>query len=89
MTKEGSGVNGDIAEAVRLYTLASEQGHPGATFNLSVCYETGLGVGKDEEQAAKLCAWAAAQATRPPSITRRACIPLQSSCTSLQQTRVT
>lgn len=40
-------------EAVQQFKLAAEHGHPGATFNLGVCYETGIGVEKNEQKAFK------------------------------------
>lgn len=37
--------------AVSHFKLASTHRHPGATFNLGLCYETGAGVDRDEEMA--------------------------------------
>lgn len=44
---QGQGVPQDLAEAVRLYRLASERGHAPAHFNLGMAYELGRGVGSD------------------------------------------
>lgn len=43
----------DYAQAVRWYTLAAEQGHPTAQYNLAVLYVNGQGVKADTLQAQK------------------------------------
>jgi len=55
------GVSQDFKEAVRLYTLAAQQGLAGAQINLGVCYEKGQGVTKDLKEAVRLHTLAAQQ----------------------------
>ena len=43
MYEHGKGVQKNEGEAVRLYRLSAEQGHPGAQFNLATMYEHGRG----------------------------------------------
>lgn len=43
---------GQLMAAVEHLQLASRLGHAPAYFNLAMCYETGLGVAKDQKQAA-------------------------------------
>lgn len=47
-------------EAVFNFKLATEHGHPGATFNLGLCYETGQGIKKNMRKAMKCYRAAAA-----------------------------
>ena len=42
---------GDYRPAVYWYTIAAEQGHAGAQFNLGQCYENGSGIEKDQTKA--------------------------------------
>jgi hypothetical protein len=51
----------DHAEAVRLYSLAAEQGHAVAQTNLGFMFERGRGVARDYAEAARLYRLAAAQ----------------------------
>ena len=44
MYRNGWGVSQDDKEAVRLYTLAAEQGHAKAQSNLGVMYRNGEGI---------------------------------------------
>ena len=44
----------DYEEAVRLYTLSSQQGHSDAQCNLGVCYQNGFGVVQDYKEAVRL-----------------------------------
>ena len=48
---EGKGVPRDVAEAIRLYRLAAEQGDASAQFNLASIYEGGQGVNPDYTEA--------------------------------------
>jgi hypothetical protein len=50
----GQGVKRDLNEAIRLYTLSANQGHPGAQCNLGNIYSDGLGVEKDLNEAIRL-----------------------------------
>jgi TPR repeat protein len=51
-----------LAEAVRLYRLAAEQGHAAAQYNLGAFYENGhAGLPRDDEEAARLYRLAADQ----------------------------
>jgi TPR repeat protein len=54
----------DDAEAVRLYTLAAEQGYAGAQTNLGVMYANGEGVARDRDRAIVWFRRAAAQGDR-------------------------
>jgi TPR repeat protein/serine/threonine protein kinase len=47
----GDGVTQDLAEAVRCYQKAADQGLAAAQFNLGVCYARGEGIEKNEAQA--------------------------------------
>ena len=47
MYKHGEGVPQDYKEAIRLYTLAAEQGNANAQFNLGLMYRNGKGVLSD------------------------------------------
>ena len=40
-----------MPEAVELYKLAGESGHHLSFYNLAVCYQQGLGVEKNEQEA--------------------------------------
>jgi len=51
MLSSGSDGSSNMAEAVRLYSLAADQGHGPALNNLGDLYETGRGVQKDFVQA--------------------------------------
>ena len=44
---EGTGVEVDLAEAVRWFRKAAEQGMPQAQFNLGLCLARGVGVAKN------------------------------------------
>jgi hypothetical protein len=55
------GVAQDDAEAVRLYSLAAEQGDADAQFNLGVMFEHGQGVARDRAEAIRWYHLAAAQ----------------------------
>ncbi|MDY6300862.1 MAG: sel1 repeat family protein, partial [Bacteroidales bacterium] len=44
----------DYNEAVRLYREAAQRGIPASKYHLGYCYENGLGVDKDMDQAVKL-----------------------------------
>ena len=57
----GEGVTQDIAEAIRYYNLAADQGHAGAQSNLGVVYANGIGVAQDYAAAVKFFKLAAAQ----------------------------
>ena len=50
---EGDGVAKDIAEAVKWFCRAAEQGHAGAQYMLGDCYYGGLGVPEDKAEAVK------------------------------------
>ena len=50
----GDIVKRDPAEAVRLWQIAADQGHPGALYNLGWCYADGEGVKQNTAQAFKL-----------------------------------
>lgn len=56
-----NGVAKDEHEAVRLYTLAAEQGNDAAQFYLGSCYDNGTGVAQDEREAVRLYTLAAEQ----------------------------
>ena len=49
---EGNGVEVDLAEAVRWFRKAAEQGMPQAQFNLGLCLSRGAGVAKNEVEGA-------------------------------------
>ena len=51
--EDGYGVGKNIAEAVKWYQKAAEQGSADAQYKLGVCYEKGEGVEKDAVEAAK------------------------------------
>ena len=51
----------DDKEAVRLYSLAAQQGDSGAQYNLGLCYQYGVGVVKDDKEAVRLFSLAAQQ----------------------------
>ena len=54
MFANGQGVAQDYAEAVRLYSLAAEQGNADAQYNLGYMYCEGIGVtGKNKDEAVK------------------------------------
>ena len=48
---EGDGVTQDYKTAVKWYTLAAEQGHASAQFNLGVIHDNGMGVIQDYKTA--------------------------------------
>lgn len=50
----------NLNDAVSHFKLATTHRHPGATFNLGVCYELGMGVRKNMEKAMKCYRSAAA-----------------------------
>lgn len=52
---------GDDMAAVRLYTLAAEQGDAFAQCNLGEMHQNGEGIRRDDEQASKWCKLAADQ----------------------------
>jgi TPR repeat protein len=49
----GQGVSKDIAEAVRWYQFAAEQGAADAQFNVGIAYRSGLGVLQDAAEAGR------------------------------------
>ena len=49
--QNGYGVVKDDKEAVRLFTLAAQQGDSDAQYNLGVCYQNGFGVVKDAQRS--------------------------------------
>ena len=49
----GDGVGKDLAEAVKWYRMAAEQGHAHGMFELSKCYTFGFGVRKNRVTAGK------------------------------------
>jgi TPR repeat protein len=55
------GVAQDYTEAVRLYSLAAEQGHAGAQYNLGFMFDIGQGVAQDRAEAIRWYRLAAAQ----------------------------
>jgi hypothetical protein len=55
------GVAQDDAEAVRLYSLAAEQGHATAQHNLGLMFECGTGVAQDRAEAIRWYRLSAAQ----------------------------
>jgi hypothetical protein len=57
----GEGVPQDLGEAVKLYTLAADQGDAFGQYSLGVCYHQGIGVNKNESKAIELYKLAAAQ----------------------------
>ena len=59
--QNGVGVVKDYKEAVRLFSLAAQQGHSDAQFNLGLCYQNGAGVVKDDKEAVRLFSLAAQQ----------------------------
>ena len=61
MYENGQGVSQDDKEAVRLYTLAAEQGDAWAQYNLGVIYDEGEGVPQDDKEAVKWYRLAAEQ----------------------------
>ena len=59
--QNGVGFAKDYEEAVRLFTLSSQQGHSGAQYNLGVCYQNGYELHKIYEEAVRLYTLAAQQ----------------------------
>jgi TPR repeat protein len=57
----GTGVRQDIAEALKWYRQAAEQGHALAQYNLGMRYKDGKGVAQDPVEAYK---WLSLAATR-------------------------
>ena len=57
----GDGVGKDLAEAVKWYRMAAEEGHGQAAFELSKCYTFGFGVRKNRVTAGKWLRKAAEQ----------------------------
>ncbi|RAP28943.1 hypothetical protein DID78_04400 [Candidatus Marinamargulisbacteria bacterium SCGC AG-343-D04] len=53
MYQEGKGVDQDLNEAVRLYTLAADQGNAPAQYNLGWMYENVRGVNESFQKAAR------------------------------------
>ena len=49
----GDGVGKDLAEAVKWYRMAAEEGHVQAAFELSKCYTFGFGVRKNRVTSSK------------------------------------
>ena len=49
----GGGKQPPQTEAVLFYTIDADQGHPGAQYNLAVCYHYGHGVAADMQEALK------------------------------------
>ena len=50
--QDGLGVDVNLSEAVRWYTLAAKQGHAGAQNNLAYCLYNGLGTAMNKKEAA-------------------------------------
>jgi TPR repeat protein len=61
----GKGVKRNVAEGVRWYRKAAEQGDVGARYNLGVMYDNGRGVPKNEAEAARWYRKAAEQGLAP------------------------
>jgi len=57
----GDGVGKDVAEAVKWYRMAADEGHVQAAFELSKCYTFGFGVRKNRVTAGKWLRKAAEQ----------------------------
>ena len=57
----GDGVGKDLAEAVKWYRMAADEGHVQAAFELSKCYTFGFGVRKNSVTAGKWLRKAAEQ----------------------------
>ena len=57
----GVGIAKDDKEAVRIFTLAAQQGHSAAQNNLGWCYQNGVGVVRDDKEAVRLYTLAAQQ----------------------------
>jgi len=55
----GIGIPANPIEAARYYTLAADQGHAAALYNLGRCYLNGLGVAKNTTEGMKYCRMAA------------------------------
>jgi len=53
MCDNGQGVPQDVAEAVKWYRLAADQGYAMAQYNLGVMYDNGQGVPQDDAEALK------------------------------------
>jgi TPR repeat protein len=53
MYEGGCGVSQDLAEAMRWYLRAADQGFSPAEVSLGRLYENGLGVARDEAEATK------------------------------------
>ena len=64
---------GCYAEAVELYTVASELGHGGAACNLGYCYQLGLGVSRDLRRAAQCYRRAAENGSAPAALNLGLC----------------
>ena len=61
MYADGYGIEKNLKEAVRLFTLAAEQGDVDSQFNLALMYKDGEGVEKNLEEAVRLYTLAADQ----------------------------
>jgi len=61
MYNGGRGVPKDYKTAVKWWTLAAEQGHAVAQYNLGVMYDNGKGVPQDDKTAVKWWTLAAEQ----------------------------
>ena len=59
LSYDGDGVEQDYCAAASWFKIAAEAGHLGAQHNLSLMYESGLGVPRDDEEALRLCKAAA------------------------------
>jgi TPR repeat protein len=49
----GTGVDVDYTEGIRLFCVSAEQGHAAAQFNLGQCSEHGAGVAQDSVEAVR------------------------------------
>ena len=61
MYGNGQGVDKDKKRAVKLFTLATDQGHATAQYNLGIMYYNGRGVDQDDKRAVELFTLAADQ----------------------------
>ena len=48
---KGNGVSQDYAAAIRLFAKAAKNGNPKAQYNLGYCYENGIGLISNRDEA--------------------------------------